>query len=132
MPRPSLEVLKARLDGALGSLGWYEMRKLVALCVAGGWSFMILGVPSNLGRSVKSSTGVERCAVLPSAFLMQWPFISALLHSVLLWKFAFTLRMGVMYLSDLSNPPPCDEHGDSSWDTYWPVSFHTSSLLSRQ
>ena len=23
MPRPSLEVLKARLDGALGSLGWY-------------------------------------------------------------------------------------------------------------
>jgi len=25
MPRPSLEVFKARLDGALGSLGWYEM-----------------------------------------------------------------------------------------------------------
>ena len=23
MPHPSLEVLKARLDGALGSLGWY-------------------------------------------------------------------------------------------------------------
>ena len=23
MPRPSVEVLKARLDGALGSLGWY-------------------------------------------------------------------------------------------------------------
>ena len=23
MPRPSLEVFKARLDGALGSLGWY-------------------------------------------------------------------------------------------------------------
>jgi len=23
MPRPFLEVVKARLDGALGSLGWY-------------------------------------------------------------------------------------------------------------
>ena len=23
MPHPSLEMLKARLDGALGSLGWY-------------------------------------------------------------------------------------------------------------
>ena len=31
MPCPSLEVFKARLDGALGSLGWYEMWKLVAL-----------------------------------------------------------------------------------------------------
>ena len=47
MPRPSVEVLKARLDGALGSLGWSEMWRLVALCVVGGWSFMILGVPSN-------------------------------------------------------------------------------------
>ena len=36
MPRPSLEVLKARLDGALGSLGWYEMRRLAALHAAGG------------------------------------------------------------------------------------------------
>ena len=52
MPRPSLEVLKARLDGALGSLGWYEMGRLVALPVAGGCSFMILGVPSNLGHSI--------------------------------------------------------------------------------
>ena len=32
---PSLEVFKARLDGALGSLGWYEMWTLVALPVAG-------------------------------------------------------------------------------------------------
>jgi len=47
MPRPSVEVLKARLDGALGRLGWSEMWRLVALCVVGGWSFMILGVPSN-------------------------------------------------------------------------------------
>ena len=38
---------KARLDGALGSLGWYEMWRLVALPVVGGWSFMILEVPSN-------------------------------------------------------------------------------------
>ena len=36
MPRPSLEVLKARLDGALGSLGWSEMWRLVALWVAVG------------------------------------------------------------------------------------------------
>ena len=47
MPRPSVEVLKARLDGALGSLGWYEMGRLVALCVVGGWSFVILEVLSN-------------------------------------------------------------------------------------
>jgi len=40
-------VFKARLDGALGSLGWYEMWRLVALPVVGGWSFMILEVPSN-------------------------------------------------------------------------------------
>ena len=36
MPRPSVEVLKARLDGALGSLGWSEMWRLVALCVVLG------------------------------------------------------------------------------------------------
>ena len=52
MPRPSLEVFKARLDGALGSLGCYEMWRLVALHVAGGWSFMIFRVPSNPGHSV--------------------------------------------------------------------------------
>ena len=33
MPCPSLEVLKARLDGALGSLGWSEMWRLVGPCV---------------------------------------------------------------------------------------------------
>jgi len=47
MPRPSLEVLKAGLDGALGSLGWSEMGRLVALPVVGGWSFVILEDPSN-------------------------------------------------------------------------------------
>ena len=31
MPRPSLEVFKAGLDGALGSLGCYETWRLVAL-----------------------------------------------------------------------------------------------------
>ena len=52
MPRPSLEVFKARLDGALGSLGWYYMWRLLALPVMGGWRFMILEVPSNPGHSV--------------------------------------------------------------------------------
>ena len=47
MPRPSLEVFKARLDGALGSLGCCEMWRLVALPAVGGWSFIILEVPSN-------------------------------------------------------------------------------------
>ena len=32
---PSLEVFKARLDGALGSLGWDYMWRLVALPVVG-------------------------------------------------------------------------------------------------
>jgi len=36
----ALEVFKARLDGALSSLGCYEMWRWVALHVAGGWSFM--------------------------------------------------------------------------------------------
>ena len=36
MPHPSLEVFKARLDGALSSLGWYLMGRLVALPVIGG------------------------------------------------------------------------------------------------
>ena len=58
MPRPSLEVFKARLDGALGSLGWYEMGRLVALCVVGGWSSTILEVPSKPSHSVSfHSTG---------------------------------------------------------------------------
>ena len=52
MPRPSLEVFKARLDGALGSLGWYYMWRLVALPVVGGWSFMVFEVPSNPRHSV--------------------------------------------------------------------------------
>ena len=31
---PSLEVFKARLDGALGNLVWYQIRRLVALPAA--------------------------------------------------------------------------------------------------
>ena len=52
MPRSFLEVLKARLDGALDSLGWYETWRLVALPVVWGWSSMVLEVPSNLNHSV--------------------------------------------------------------------------------
>ena len=40
---PSLKVLKTRLNGALGSLVWYQIWRLVALPVAGGWNLMILG-----------------------------------------------------------------------------------------
>ena len=49
MPRPSVEVLKARLDGALGSLGWSEMWPCVWW---GGWSFIILEVPPNTHHSM--------------------------------------------------------------------------------
>ena len=51
-----LEVFKARLDGALGSLGWYYMWRLSGPTCGGGggWRFVILEVPSNQGCSVKS------------------------------------------------------------------------------
>ena len=45
----SLEVFKARLDGALGSIkwgGWWP-----CLWLGGGWRFMILEVPSHPGHS---------------------------------------------------------------------------------
>ena len=45
---PSLEVFKARLDGALGSLGWWG----VSLPMAGGWNWMVCNVPSNTNHSV--------------------------------------------------------------------------------
>ena len=38
----SLEVFKARLDGALGNLVWYEMWRLVVLPVVGGLEFQDL------------------------------------------------------------------------------------------
>ena len=44
---PSLEVFKARLDGALGSLGWWE----VSLSMAGGWNWVGFKVPANTNHS---------------------------------------------------------------------------------
>ena len=46
--RKSLEILKARLDGALGSL----IRWVAALPMAGGWVWMSFNVPSNPNHSV--------------------------------------------------------------------------------
>ena len=40
---PSLEVFKARLDRALGSLSWW----VAALPTGGGWNWMVSKVPSN-------------------------------------------------------------------------------------
>jgi len=48
MDTPSLEVLKARLDGALGNLVWWE----VSLPMGGGWSEMVFRVPSNPSYSM--------------------------------------------------------------------------------
>ncbi|PKU33223.1 hypothetical protein llap_16473 [Limosa lapponica baueri] len=45
---PSLEVFKARLDGALSDLVWWE----VSLPRAGVWNWMILKVPSNSDHSM--------------------------------------------------------------------------------
>ena len=44
---PSLEVFKARLDGAQGSLIWW----LAILIMARSWNEMIFMVPSNLSYS---------------------------------------------------------------------------------
>ena len=45
---PSLEAFKARLDVALGSLGWW----LATLHIAGGWNEMSIVVLFNPGHSV--------------------------------------------------------------------------------
>jgi len=45
---PSLAVFKARLDGALRTLGWWKM----SLLMAEGWNQMIFKVPSNPNHSV--------------------------------------------------------------------------------
>jgi len=57
MPReavdtPSLEVFKTRFDGTQGNMVYSQIWRLVALPMAGGWSLMILGVPSNPSHSV--------------------------------------------------------------------------------
>jgi len=45
---PSLEALKARMDGTLGSLSWW----VAALPKAGGWNWMAFEVPSDPSLSV--------------------------------------------------------------------------------
>jgi len=45
---PSLAGFKARLDGALSNLGWWEM----SLLMAGDWNQMSFKVPSNPNHSV--------------------------------------------------------------------------------
>jgi len=45
---PSMEAFKARLDGAVSNLVWWE----VSLPIAGGWNYMILNVPSNPNHSM--------------------------------------------------------------------------------
>jgi len=45
---PSLEAFKARLDVALGSLGWW----LATLHIAGAWNWMTIVVLFNPGHSV--------------------------------------------------------------------------------
>jgi len=60
MPRPSLEVFKARLDGALGSLGWYEMGRLVALPVAGGLEIHDPSGPFQPGPFCDSVTNANK------------------------------------------------------------------------
>ena len=45
---PSLEALKARLDGALGSLRWWG----AALPLAGGWGWVGFNIISNPSHSV--------------------------------------------------------------------------------
>ena len=44
----SLEVFKARLDGALGSVSWWG----AALPMAGGWNWVTFKVPSSLSHSM--------------------------------------------------------------------------------
>lgn len=45
---PSLEVLKAGLDGALGTLGWW----LAALPMASSWNWVVFKLPTNPSHSV--------------------------------------------------------------------------------
>jgi len=45
---PSLEGLKARLDGAVSNLVWREE----SLPIAGSWNWMILKVPFNPNHSM--------------------------------------------------------------------------------
>jgi len=53
---PSLEAFKARLDVALGSLGWW----VATLHIAGGWNEMSIVVPFNPEHSVVLWKGAAR------------------------------------------------------------------------
>ena len=61
---PSLEVFKVRLNGALGSMVWYQIWRLVALPAAGGWNLMILG-----SFQPKPFCDSKTCCFTPFSFL---------------------------------------------------------------
>ena len=89
---PSLKVFKARLDGALGSLGWYLLNGEVGGPACGwgwGWSFLILEVPSNPGYSVCDSETFQ-------CFLLKWYFIT-------LWFFVFWFFFSIQLNNWLNN-----------------------------
>ena len=78
---PSLEVFKARLDGAVGSLVYYQIWKLVALHVAGGlelcdpWGPFQPGpfCDSAVGFAVPGAkAGAERVRQKRRALNVQW------------------------------------------------------------
>jgi len=53
---PSLAGFKARLDGAMSSLGWWKG----SLSKAGGWNQMTYKVPSNPKHCMTARTEVNR------------------------------------------------------------------------
>ena len=58
MDAPSLQAFKARLDVALGSLGWW----LVTLHIAGSWNPMIIVVLFNPGHSMILRSSGDVCS----------------------------------------------------------------------
>ena len=70
---PSLEVFKARLDGALGSLAWYEMGRLVALRVAGRLELRDPGGPFQPGPFYDS---IYTLFVFPSRINQELPWFT--------------------------------------------------------
>ena len=93
--------VKARLDGALGSLSWW-----VALPVSGGWNWVSFKVPSRPNRSVILSTpwfsgGLQKLPGCGPEHPDECPFLSRdwmrwlsevpshLSPSVILWNYYF-------------------------------------------
>jgi len=118
MPRPGVEVFKARLDGALGSLGWYEMWRLVALPVMGAWSFMILEFPSNPSHSMiflrrekcplqSSHNSAFHLCFFQAQNMAEWPRLLTLARQGKLDLLEAALRDG-----DVTNRR-CDRSGDT-------------------